>query len=128
VTSYPFLAGHGPIFIEAEATGPALSTSLTLVLDTGATKSLIKRSSLIYIGIDPDQSPQRAQIITGSAVEIVPVVVLTRFSALGQHRFGFSVVAHTMPEQAAVDGVLGLDFLRGQHLAIDFRAGLIALT
>ena len=128
MTSYPFLPGHGPIFIEAEATGPALSTNLTLVLDSGATKSLIKRSSLIYIGIDPDQSPRRVQVTTGSAVEIVPVVVLTRFSALGQHRFGFSVVAHTMPEKAAVDGVLGLDFLRGQHLAIDFRAGLITLT
>ncbi len=128
MTGYPFVPGHGPIFIEAEATGPALSTSLTLLLDTGATKSVIKRSSLIYIGIDPDQSSRRVQMTTGSAVEIVPIVTLTRFSALGQHRFGFSVIAHTMPENAAVDGVLGLDVLRGLRLAIDFRTGLITLT
>jgi predicted aspartyl protease len=128
VTGYPFLPGQGPIFIEAEATGPALSTNLTLVLDTGATRSLIKRSSLIYIGIDPNQSTRRLRMTTGNAVEVVPVVILTRLSALGQHRFGFPVIAHTMPENATVDGLLGLDFLRGLLLSIDFRAGWINLA
>jgi predicted aspartyl protease len=128
VKSYPFTPGHGPIFLEAEATGPSLSANLNLVLDTGATRSLIRRASLIHLGIDPDQSPRRVQMTTGSTVEVVPIVILTRFSALGQHRFGFPVIAHTMPENAAVDGLLGLDFLRGLHLAIDFRTGLITLS
>ena len=97
------------------------------MLDTGATKTLLKRSSLIYIGIDPEQSTRHIQMITGSTVEVVPVVTLTRLSALGQHRFGFPVVAHTMPKNAAVDGLLGLDFLRGLHLSIDFRTGQITL-
>jgi hypothetical protein len=85
-------------------------------------------SATVYLGIDPDQSTRQIQMTTGSAVEIVPVVVLTRLSALGQHRFGFPVIAHTLPKDSAVDGLLGLDFLRDQVLTIDFRAGRITLT
>jgi len=101
---------------------------LKLVLDTGATRSLVKRSGLVYIGIDPDQSTQHTRMTTGSQIEVVPIVVLTRFSALSHHRFGFPIIAHTVPESADVDGVLGLDFLRNHVLTIDFPAGLINLT
>jgi predicted aspartyl protease len=128
VSNYTFQPGRGPILVEAEATGPARSTNLKLVLDTGATTSLVKQSALIYLGIDPTQSPGRVQMTTGSAVESVPLVVLTRLSALGQHRFGFSVIAHTLPKSSAVDGLLGLDDLRNLALTVDFRAGLITLT
>ncbi len=59
---------------------------------------------------------------------MVPVVMLTRLSALGQHRFGFPVIAHTLPPGSNVDGLLGLDFLRGQILTIDFRANWLSLA
>ena len=32
-----------------------------------------------------------------------------------------------MPGNTLFDGLLGLDFLRGQKLTIDFRAGLVTL-
>jgi hypothetical protein len=47
---------------------------------------------------------------------------------LGQHRFGFPVLAYTLPVSASVYGLLGLDFLRDQVLTIDFRAGQITLA
>jgi hypothetical protein len=53
---------------------------------------------------------------------------LTRLTALGQDRIGFSVLAHTLPVSASVHGLLGLDFLRGGVLTIDFRSGQIALA
>jgi predicted aspartyl protease len=128
VSSYTFNPGSGPVLIQAEATGPLRSASFNLLLDTGATTSLLKRSALIYLGIDPDQSTRRLQMTTGSGVEIVPIVVLTRLSALGQHRFGFSIIAHTLPTNSAVDGLLGLDFLRNHILTIDFPTGRIDLA
>jgi len=88
VSGHAFQPTKGPILVEVEATGPARSTHLKLALDTGATSSLIKRSALIYLGIDPDHSIRHVQMTTGSAVEVVPIVVLTRLSALGQHRSG----------------------------------------
>jgi hypothetical protein len=53
---------------------------------------------------------------------------VARISSLGQDRTAFPVLAHTLPPSAAVDGVLGLDFLRGHALNIDFRTGQITLT
>jgi hypothetical protein len=128
MSSSGFNPRSGPILVDAEITGPAGSVVLKLVLDTGATTSLINITTLLSLGFDPDQSTQRTSMATGSTVAVVPLVILTRLSALGQHRFGFPVIAHALPASTAVDGLLGLDFLRGQVLTIDFRAGQITLT
>jgi len=127
VNSYGFTPSRGPILVNAEITGLIGSVVLKLVLDTGATTSLINLTTLLSLGFDPDQSTRRIPMITGSSVEIVPIIVLTRLSALGQHRFGLPVIAHALPASSAVDGLLGLDFLRGRALTIDFRAGQITL-
>jgi predicted aspartyl protease len=128
MSGYAFSPTSGPILVDAEITGPLGSVVLKLLLDTGATKSLIHLATLRSLGFDPDQSTRRVPMVTGSTTEFVPLVVLTRLSALGQHRFGLPVIAHTLPPATAVDGLLGLDFFRGQILNIDFRAGQIILT
>lgn len=40
----------------------------------------------------------------------------------------FSALAHTLPPEVGVDDLLGLDFLRGQILTLDFQAGQISLS
>jgi hypothetical protein len=114
--------------VAAEVTGPTGSLVLRFILDTGATKSLINVSKVLVLGFNPSQSGRTITMITGSSVEIVPLVVLTRLSALGQHRIGFPVLSHALPTSSAVDGLLGLDFFRHQFLTIDFRAGHIILA
>ena len=126
--SYPFHATHGPILVRAEVTGPGRSLPLRLLLDTGATTSLLDETTLRALGYDLASVTDRVQMATGSVVTSVPRVVLTRLTALGQHRFGFPVLAHTLPAGTSVAGLLGLDFLRDQVLTIDFRAGQITLS
>jgi hypothetical protein len=116
------------MLIEAQATGPAGTVDLKLVLDTGATTSLIDFRIVLHLGFDPNRPLKRARMTTGSAVGMAPVFAQTRFSALGQHRFVFPVIAHSLPPASDVDGLLGLDFLRNQVLSIDFRAGQIDLS
>ena len=65
---------------------------------------------------------------TGSAVEFLPVVPILRISALGQTRRDFTILGHTLPPSAGIDGLLGLDFFRGTRLAIDFRKGIVNLS
>lgn len=55
-------------------------------------------------------------------------LVLNRFTALGQDRIDFPDLSQALPPGAEIDGVLGLDFLRGQVLTLDFRVGLITLS
>ena len=128
---FTFEPKGGPIFITGVITGPSQSLGVRLILDTGATTSLINQRVLISIGFDPVASASPAdhiEMTTSSAVEKVAKVILTRLTALGQHGFGFPVVAHDLPPIAAVDGLLGLDFLRNQVLTLDFQKGQITLV
>lgn len=64
---------------------------------------------------------------TASGLEVAPMITLERLEALGRQRDHFPVLCHTLPVSAGVDGVLGLDFLRGHRLTVDFRIGLVTL-
>ena len=126
--SHPFNPRHGAIRVEAEVTGPLKSMTVPLLLDTGATTTLLEESVLISLSYDLAAVTARVPMTTGSTIQAVPKVVLTRLTALGQHRFGFPVLAYTMPAAAAVSGLLGLDFLRDHVLTVNFWAGLITLA
>jgi hypothetical protein len=126
--SFPFNGLSGPIAVDASLTGPAGQADVRLILDTGATTCLIRSTILIAVGYDPDASPDLMQVATGGALQILPRVVLNRLSALGQHRLGFPVLSHSILPAAGIDGLLGLDFLRGTTTTLDFRAGRITLT
>ncbi|MDQ3009345.1 MAG: retropepsin-like domain-containing protein [Acidobacteriota bacterium] len=116
------------VFIRAKIFGPKGRSSLLLALDTGASSTLISRKQLRRIGYDLAASSSRVQMTTGSGVELVPRISVSKFSTLGQERNDFSVIAHDLPPSAGIDGLLGLDFFRGQNLNIDFRNGLILLS
>jgi predicted aspartyl protease len=126
--SIPFNAQHGLIIIQAAVDGPSGSAVLRLALDTGATRTVINIGMLVALGYDPALAPERIQVTTGSGVEFVPRVSVHKIVALGQERTSFLVLGHTLPPSAGIDGVLGLDFMRGQTLTVDFRTGTITLT
>jgi hypothetical protein len=65
---------------------------------------------------------------TDRGVEFVPRLPLDRSAALGQTRTGFPVLCLALPPSAAIDGLLGLDFLGEQSVTIDFRSGGISLA
>ena len=128
MNGHPFLPRHGPIMVDAEVTGPARSMALQLVLDTGATTSLLSKAILTALGYDLASESNRIRMTTGREVTSAPRLILTRFQALGRLKIGFPVLAYSLPACASVYGLLGLDFLRDQVLTIDFRAGLFTLT
>ena len=126
--SFSFDAQQGLIVIRTELWGPAGSIVLRLALDTGATGTVVNIGMLVTIGYDPALARDRIQITTGSGVEFVPRVTLDKMTALGQERTDFQVMGHTLPPSAGIDGLLGLDFFRGQSLTVDFRTGEVTLA
>jgi predicted aspartyl protease len=123
----PFNAAQGLIIVAAPLWGPAGDRIVRLALDTGATATVVRTAILVSIGYDPAVAPDRVQMTTGSGIEYTPRLTVSQFEALEQQRAAFPVVAHTLPPSASIDGLLGLDFLRGQRLTIDFRRGQISL-
>jgi predicted aspartyl protease len=126
--SFSFNPREGLILVQAELWGPSGSGIVSLALDTGATSTVVNQSRLMQVGYDPALVPDRLQITTGSGVEFVPRLTLSKVTALGQERTSFPVLCHTLPPSAGVDGLLGLDFFRGQTLTVDFRSGEITLS
>lgn len=98
-----------------------------LALDSGATVSVVNSDLLMLLGYDPAIVPARVQITTASGVEFVPQIVVDKIEALGKERRHFRVLCHTLPPSANVDGLLGLDFFRGQRLVLDFRTGMVTV-
>ena len=126
--SVPFDAQQGLVIVRATVEGPAGTGVLRLALDTGATGTLINVGMLVVLGYDPALVSERIQVTTGSSIEFVPRITLSKIAALGQERTHFPVLCHTLPPSAGIDGLLGLDFVRGQTLTVDFRSGTIQLT
>src|SRR5262249_43440399 len=126
--SIPFDPHGDHILIDAELEGPTGTARVRLALDTGATWTVIETAHLEDAGCDPAQATTHIDVTTGSGVERLARLSLARLTSLGRQRQGFDVLAHTLPPSAGIDGVLGLDFLRGGVLKIDFRNGQIDLT
>lgn len=82
---------------------------------------------MVSLGFDPAGSPDRVRISTASGVEFAARVVADRLEALGRNREAFPILCHTLPPSTTVDGLLGLDFLRGSVLSINLVEGFVEL-
>ncbi len=126
--SFPFDPQRGLVVVGAELWGPSGSAVFRLALDTGATNTVVNVGMLVALGYDPALEPDRVQVTTGSGVEFAPRVTLRRIVTLGLERTDFHVLGHTLPPSAGVDGLLGLDFFRGQVLTVNLRNGWVTLA
>lgn len=120
---FPFDTSQGLVIVPAKLWGPDGDIVLRLALDTGATYSLVSFDLLKLLGYEPGSVGPRVRITTASGVENVPQVIIERIEVLGHERRQFPVLCHNLPPSANLDGLLGLDFMRGQRLVIDFRSG-----
>src|SRR3990167_3047312 len=91
--------------------GPKDTKIIRLVVDTGATTTIIPPQFALAIGCDPVRAKKHISIITASGVEYLPVMTIPVIECLGQCVKNLPVTCHTLPPQSTVDGLLGLDFL-----------------
>ena len=103
--------------------------SLTLVLDTGATHTVLDFSALIKEGYRLSDMRGLVFIETANGLITANKFLLKELSCLGTTRQDFEVSAYLFEDpQENVKGVLGLDFLQGLELCIDFKANKVTLT
>src|SRR5262245_22965593 len=114
----PFDPTRRTILIDAELTGPKRTITLQLLLDTGASDTFVEEGYLVAAGYNLSGAANQFQVVTGSGIISVTEVVVSSFATLGQTRADFPILAHTFHPGAGYEGVLGLDFLRGNTLTI----------
>lgn len=93
----------------AQLIGPLGFRIAQVLIDTGANASIMPTDALITIGCDPKFSKERAEILTASKSEVLPVVYVPKICALGYQVKEMEVIAHDLP--GSIDGILGMDFL-----------------
>jgi predicted aspartyl protease len=124
----PFDTNADAIVVEVELDGPSGTRPAILVLDTGAATTLIDPKILLFVGYGPSTPTQPIQFVSASGTANAAILEVAALRALGQEVTNFPVVAHALPPATRVDGVLGLDFLRGKVLTFDFRTGFLTLA
>lgn len=122
----PFDLSDGLVIVDAAILGTKKDTILRLCLDTGAQRTTLSDDAVQRVGLLPPKNADRFPLQSASGKITAPLVVLPKIFALNTLKEDFSVYVHTLPMDAAVDGLLGLDFLRGHVLTLDFKAGEIS--
>ncbi len=99
-----------------------------MVVDTGASFTLIPYEVASVLGLHPEKLSEREEIITASGVIDAPVLEIPLFSALGVEVRNFKVLCHDLPRQSRVEGLLGVDFLSHFLPYENFYREVIALA
>lgn len=122
ITRIPFTPGS-PILVSATING---NGPVTLVLDTGADRTLLTPLALWRLGISTENAP-RAQIkgVTGTAQgHLVPVASVE----VGNARAGPLLVISHDADLKQAEGLLGRDFLERFTVTIDANERVVTLA
>lgn len=115
------------VVVLAQAVGPSGRLRLRLALDTGATRTVISEPFVRALGIDTARLPRPFRVAAATGSTPAGEVRLTHLSALGIDWLRPAVITYPLNAATSVDGLLGLDFLRGRVLTLDFARGRISL-
>lgn len=123
----PFNPNSVRILVPVTVHGPRNAHEFGFALDTGSNRTTLRPHLMRLLGFDLTNPVQvdRDRSVTGSGQAgafIAPLV-----SALGVSHTNFLLHAQNLSTGITVDGLLGLDFLRGRVLTLDFSRGRIAL-
>jgi predicted aspartyl protease len=116
------LTSGGPIMVTAYLNG----VPLTLMLDTGADRTMLAPGALTRAGID-QASGRRVRIIGVTGESEGREVTLPRLDIAGAQLGPVAVVVHQVPAPE-VDGLLGRDLLDAFTITVDAAGGRATLT
>lgn len=95
-----------------------------VILDTGATTTILSTDIFASLGYDPgNPNLRRTRIITGSGVEYSPCINIKGIIAGGEWVSDIKVLCHDLPSEAGIDGLLGLNFVKSFDLTISYSSG-----
>jgi Aspartyl protease len=125
--SVRFNSARRLIIVRGDVFGPLGAAVFRMVLDTGLTRTVLDRELFGSIGIVADFYRPVVTMESATGIAHIPQAQADRICSVEQERHRFDVLLHDY-SASRFDGVLGLDFLRGHELTIDFPRGQISLT
>jgi clan AA aspartic protease (TIGR02281 family) len=122
---FRFDATRGIILCKAELANKKESIFIKLVVDTGASFTMISIENALAIGINPSSARRHIEITTANGVIFAPIVRMPSFKCFGVQAKDIEIVCHNLPPESPVEGLLGLNFLRAAKVVINFSNSTI---
>lgn len=122
--SIPFEKQGQVVVIEAMLNG---KTPAKLIVDTGATFTMISAATAKELAIEPNESARRLPIQTANGVIQAPLTSLESINVGGVEMKNLPAVIHDALPNSQVAGLLGLNFLSNFRMDIDTQKGLLHL-
>jgi len=116
------------IVLHVEVFGKERSRIIRMALDTGSTYTIIPWNVAEILGYDPASERRRVKLTTASGTERAPLLTLRRLRALGLEVENVEIVCHDLPPESAVDGLLGLSFLKYFDINLHFKRHSLELV
>ena len=101
------------------------SVSAHLILDTGATSTVISRRLAGLLSIQPTGTAM-GQTVGGKIT--APIARLKSIKVGAAESAELSVIVHDFSPDPRIDGLLGMDFLGQYHVGLDSRKQLLVLS
>jgi FimV-like protein len=103
-------------------------TRATLLIDTGASLTIISPAVLRRAGIAPERSDRQGRFNTVNGVVTAPVTRLRTLALSGEVVEGLDVGAIALSGVPGIDGLLGMNFLRRFEFSLSESEQLLSLT
>ena len=102
-------------------------TTARLVVDTGASYTLISNATARELNIDTGNNPRTVPFQTANGTIQAPLVSLDSITVGGIEVRNLTAAIHDISAESKVAGLLGLDFLSNFRMDIDTQKGLLNL-
>lgn len=126
--NFPLPSDPKIIILPIRIAGPASERYVRVILDTGATYSMISPDVLDEVGYDLAKPFREKSITTASSIEKAPFYIISRIDVLGFETRQVEVASHRLPERVPADGLLGLNILKHFNLHVEFRKRTLRLS
>ena len=125
MSEFTFDPRENCILVDASVWGPRSHTDLRLLLDTGASQTIVRPEILDDLGYSPRDGDRVAAVSSPVGREYGYTIRLKRFKCLGLSFEDLSVLALDLPEQTDIDGLLGWNFLQNFDYEVQSKRGIL---
>jgi aspartyl protease family protein len=122
--SVPFEKHGSVVIVKATLNG---KTPVKLILDTGASFTMISSATAKQLDIDTNQNPRSMPFQTANGMIQAALINLDSISVAGLELKNLTAAVHDGLPDSEVAGLLGLNFLTNFRLDIDSEKGIVHL-
>jgi clan AA aspartic protease (TIGR02281 family) len=122
--SVPFEKHGSVVIVKATLNGKA---PVKLILDTGASFTMISSATAKHLDIDTNQNPRSMPFQTANGMIQAPLINLDSIAVAGLELKNLTAAVHDALPDPEVAGLLGLNFLTHFRLDIDSEKGFVHL-